>query len=556
MNAVEVAVRYAQDVISGEIVACTYVRQACARFIRMLEDTLSDDSDIVFDGYAANRVCRTIQKYPHVKGKWAAKNESFALSPWQVFCTVAIFGFKRKDNGNRIVRDAYIEVPRKNGKTFWVASIGLYMLTEDGEFGAEVYCGATSEKQAYEVFGPVKKICQREADLREHYGLEVNAKTIVIQRNGSKFEPLIGDPGDGASPSCGIADEFHEHANDNLVDTLVTGMGARENPLMLYITTAGADMGGPCYAKRDDVKNILSGAVKDDTVFGIIYTLDDDDEWDTVAAQQKANPNYGVSVFPEYLEARLQEARRSARKQVAYKTKHLNQWVGAKAAWMNMLALQRCRSAKVTREQYLGKRCYSAFDLATRTDLAVRADLFPAQDGLPCAAFFVYYLPEDVINDGGNQKYAGWAKEGWIVPTPGNVIDFAYIEDDFREFASSHDVLEAGYDPFQATQFSTNMVNEMLPMIEVRQTVANFSEPMKEVEKMVLAREIVFTMDPVIFWMFGNVVAKLDAKENIYPNKERNENKIDGVVALIMTVNRLLNAAPPAEPSVYESQAL
>jgi len=248
------AANYADRVLSGEQPACEYVKSACKRFIRDLE---RDDLEPHEDG---DRWCRFLEKLPHVKGRWAAKSEKFALSDWQVFCTVNIYGWKWKATGKRRFREAYIEVPRKNGKSFWVSGLGVAHLTIDQEFGAEVYCGATSEKQAWEVFRPAKQICERSPALRRKYGVEVNAKTLNVLADASRFEPVIGNPGDGASPSCGIADEFHEHKNSDLVDTFVTGMGAREQPMMLYITTAGADMGGPCYAKRADVIQILSGA--------------------------------------------------------------------------------------------------------------------------------------------------------------------------------------------------------------------------------------------------------------------------------------------------------
>lgn len=538
----ERAIEYADSVTSGKTPACKFVKQAAARFTAHLLRAFNEDG-IWFDAEDVERRCQILENYPHVKGKWAAKRETLVLSGWQIFCTTAIFGFKRIVDGEktnrRMVREAYIEVPRKNGKTFWIAGLGLIMLTEDGEFGAEVYCGATTEKQAHEVFTPAKLICQREADLREAYGLDVNAKSLVIEGNGSKFEPVVGNPGDGSSPSCGIADEFHEHKTSDLVDTFVTGMGARDNPLMLYITTAGTDMAGPCYAKRDDVKNILSGAIDDDSIFGIIYTIDDGDEWDTIEAQIKANPNYGISVSTDFLEGQLSQARRSATKQAAYRTKHLNQWVGAKAAWMNMISLQACRHDNFTRADYLGLECITAFDLASRSDFACRADLFPKQAGKPAAAFLTHYLPEDLVEH--TPKYAAWHADGWITTTPGNTIDFDFIEEDLRQFAKFHQILEIPYDPFQATQFSTHMLAEGLPMISIGATVLNFSEPMKELEKMILERDIRFMMDPVLFWMFGNVVAKLDKKDNIFPDKERKENKIDGVIALIMAVNRLLN---------------
>ena len=528
MNYTERALLYAERVISGDISACLFVKQACKRFISDLSR-----KDIYLDQYEADRWCSFLEKLPHVKGKWAAKKELFVLSDWQIFCTVNIYGFYFTESERRRFRDVYIEVGRKNGKTFWVAGLGIGHLCIDSEFGAEVYCGATSEKQAFEVFRPAKQICERTPDLAEKYGIEANAKNLSILETGSRFEPVIGKPGDGASPSFGVADEFHEHPDSDQVDTFTTGMGARENPIMMHITTAGSDMGGPCYAKRDEIKKILDGSIVDDTMFGIIYTIDEGDQWDTVAALEKANPNIGVSVDREFLKAQLAAATRSAIKQAAYKTKHLNIWVGAKAAWMNMLAYQVCRK-DISIEDLKGERCYVGIDLASKIDVASMLAYFPDSGHV----FAKHYLPEDRILEGGNTRYKAWHADGWIEATPGNVIDYSYIEDDLLQFKSSYEVIEVAYDPFQATQFSVRMSEQGFPMVEVGATVKNFSEPMKELEALILKKAIKFQLDPVLMWMFGNVVAKLDKKDNIFPDKEKPDNKIDGVVALIMAINR------------------
>lgn len=535
----QVAINYAKDVIKENIPACEFVKSACNRFLNDLKRVKNKTDLLEFDDFQAERWCNNLEMLPHVKGKWAAQKQRFKLSPWQVFCTVNIYGFMI--NGKRRFREAYIEVPRKNGKTFFVAGLGCGALTWENEFGAEIYCGATTEKQAYEVYTPARNIFLRTEKLRAKYGVECTAKStaITIPSNGSKFETIIGNPGDGASPSLGIADEFHEHKSSDQVDTLVTGMGAREQPLMIYITTAGADMGGPCYEKRQDIIQILKGTVQDDSIFGIIYTIDESDQWDTVDAQIKANPNYGISVDQEFLNGQLQQARRSALKQVAYKTKHLNMWVGAKAAWMNMLAFQACRKKDLTLDDYQGCNCYIGIDLASKIDIASMAILFPPETNNDKWSCFVrHYLPEETILN--NNRYKAWHAEGWVISTPGNAIDFEYIEDDLKQLAKKHQIIEIPFDPYQATQFSMRMLSEGLPLIEVGATVKNFSEPMKYLEALILEKKILFELDPVLLWMFGNVVAKLDAKDNILPRKERVENKIDGVVAAIMALNRAM----------------
>jgi len=549
MRYVTIAAEYADNVLSGETPACKYVKQACQRFIDDLER-----KDIYLDIDTAEKWCKFLEKLPHVKGKWARKKEKLKLSSYQIFCTVNIYGWK-KQNGRRRFRECYIEIPRKNGKSFWISGLGLGHLIIDDEFGAEVYCGATTEKQAWEVFRPAKQVCERVPAIREKFGLTVNAKSLTVESNGSRFEPLIGDPGDGASPSCGIADEFHEHKDSDQVDTVVTGMGARENPMMLYITTAGSDMGGPCYEKRAEITKILDGSIKDDSIFGIIFTIDEDDRWDDIDSLIKANPNFGISVDEEFLQGELAKARRSPTKQASFKTKHLNLWVGAKSAWMNMLAFQACRRKKLSLDDFNGQKCYIGIDLASKIDIASMTILFPPQKQKEWAVFVRHYLPEETILEGGNTRYKAWHSSGWITSTPGNVLDYGQIEEDLDELKSDFEISYIPYDPFQATQFSTRMSEQGFPMIEYGQTVKNFSEPMKELEALILKKEVLFEFDPVLLWMFSNVVAKEDKKENIFPNKERKTAKIDGVVSTIMALGvALLNKE--AEGSPYETRGL
>lgn len=539
---VEKAVFYAEDVLSGQIPSCIYVKQACQRFIDDL-----DRSDIYLDINDAHRWCANIEKFKHVKGKWAAGGQRFVLAPFQVFCTVNMYGWKVKETNRRRFTEAYIEVPRKNGKTFWVACLGIGHLTWDNEPGAEVYCGATSEKQAFEVFTPAKAIIEGNQILREKYDLVVNAKSIYSKSSFSKFQPLVRNPGDGSSPSCSIADELHQHQNSKLIDSQKTGMGARENPMMIYTTTAGADIGGPCYEKRSDLISILSGAAKEsgDSFFGIIYTIDDGDDWETVESQKKANPNFGVSVDEKYLAAQLDEAKRSAVAQVSYKTKHLNLWVGAKAAWMNMLAFQKCRNPNIKIEDFKGQQCFLGGDFASKIDMSCLAILFP-----PCiveperyTVFLRHYLPEVRINTGASvnsPRYKQWHSQGILKAFPGERIEFADIEHDVKQLAQSYEIVEFAFDPYQSTQFATEMARDGFNMVEYGQTVQNISEPMKELEAKILAKQIQFTMDPIINWMFNNVTAKIDKKDNIFPNKEFPENKIDGVIATIMALARAM----------------
>lgn len=269
---------YAHDVIAGRTPASKYIRLACQRHLDDLAWQGDKEFKFRFAPKKGAKVCAFIERLPHTKGKWAAKGERLKLEPWQVFFIVCAFGWLRKKDGLRRFRKILLLVPRKNGKSALAAGIGLYMLCEDGEHGAEVYSGATSEKQAWEVFRPAKLMAQKLPPLQSHYGLSVNAKNLHILGNGSRFEPIIGTPGDGASPSCAIVDEYHEHQTDALYSTMETGMGAREQPIMLVITTAGDNVAGPCYAMQQEAQSMLEGTRSDDELFALIYGIDNTEQ--------------------------------------------------------------------------------------------------------------------------------------------------------------------------------------------------------------------------------------------------------------------------------------
>lgn len=540
---------YASDVVGGTIPACKWIVLACKRH---LDDLANEDFAYRYDPAKAARACKFIELQSHTKGKWAAKGERLKLEPWQVFFVACIFGWVRKSDGLRRFRRAMLLVPRKNGKSALAAAIGLYMLAADGEHGAEVYSGATTEKQAWEVFRPARLMALKSDALREHFGIEVNASNINIVGNSSRFEPIIGKPGDGASPSCAIIDEYHEHPTDDLFDTMETGMGAREQPLSLIITTAGDNVAGPCYALQIEAQRVLEGVAENEEFFALIYTIDPTDEWTSEDSVRKANPNYGVSVGADFLQMRQKEATSNARKQSTFQTKHLNVWVGAKSAYFNVQRWKDCAVEGLRLEDFAGEECVLGLDLASKVDIAALEILFPLDDGR-FARFGRYYLPEATVESGENEHYQAWAKQGHLIVTDGEIIDFARIKEDILELSGRFTVRECAYDPHQATMLVTALMDEGVPCVEVRPTVLNFSEPMKTLDGMIRAGLVAHDGDPVITWMISNVVAKEDAKDNVYPRKERQENKIDGVVAHLMALARCIT---PGEKIVDEAPLL
>jgi phage terminase large subunit-like protein len=534
--------RYAKDVVSGKVVAGELVIAACRRHLDDLQR--GDDFPYCFDDAKANRVIDFIQLLPHVKGKWASKRELLVLQPWQAFIVASIFGWVHKDTGLRRFREVYAEIPRKNGKSVLAAGIGLYMLLADGEYGAEVYSGATTEKQAWEVFRPSKLMAKKTPALMAAYGLEVNASNLLVPSDYSRFEPLIGNPGDGSSPSCALVDEYHEHANSDLYDTMQTGMGAREQPLILVITTAGSNIGGPCYEKRAECKKILKKVFSDERFFGVVYGLDEGDDFKNPAIWAKANPNLGISVSSDYLEAQVASAIRSPVKQNAVLTRHFNQWVGARAAWLNMETWNCAADPDLDIADFADQPCMVGLDLAVRVDIAARISLFWKDIGgvRHYFAFPHFYLPEDSLITAKNAKmYAGWAKSGYIQLMDGGEIGLAEVQADILALPEKQQVNELVYDPWQSSQIAQEVRKEGVEAVEYRNTVANLNPPMRELEGALASNRFHHPGNPVFDWMASNVVAKSDAKNNIFPRKEREESKIDGIIALLFAMGRAMH---------------
>lgn len=533
---------YAEDVVSGRVLAGEWVRLACQRHL----DDLEREFQYTFNHSKAHRAIRFIETLPHTKGKWAAKGEKLTLEPWQRFIVGCIFGWVHKETGLRRFRESYAEIPRKNGKSVLAAAIGNYMLVADGEYGAEVYSGATTEKQAWEVFRPARLMCLRNPALTEHYGVEVNASNLLKLDDFSKFEPLIGKPGDGASPHCAIVDEYHEHANSDLFDTMQTGMGAREQPLMFTITTAGANMGGPCYEKRLEAQRILRGDSVDERLFAVIYGLDKGDDFKDPEMWEKANPNLGISVNRDFLEAQVTSAIRSAERQNAVKTKHFNVWVGAKTAWLNMEHWNAAADSSLKIEDFLENKCMVGLDLATRIDISANVTLFwkEIEGNTHYYAFPRFYLPEDALESAKNAKsYMGWAKDGYIDLHDGAETNYRAVEDEIVEFCKPYEVLEVVYDPWQATQLAQNLRERGIEAVEMPNNAKNLNPPMRDLEAALASGRFHHPDNKVFNWMAGNVVAAPDAKDNLFPRKEANQShqKIDGIVALLYAWARAMH---------------
>jgi phage terminase large subunit-like protein len=535
----EIAQKYAQDVVSGTIPACKWVKLACQRQISDLERQNTAEFPWKFNPDYAQRICSFVERSPHIKGP--LRGQFIHLEPWQCFCLTTVWGWVDAA-GNRRFREAYIEVPGGNGKTALSAPIGNFMAFVDGEGGAEVYAAATSREQAKLVFESAQHMARGMPEFCARFGVDVLAHAIYQQASASRFIPMSAEAGysQGINVHCAIIDELHAHPNREVYDVIKNHMGKRAQPLVWIITTAGSNRAGVCYEVRDYITKILEGVFKDDRMFGIVYTVDDDDDWALEASWTKANPNWGISVFPDAFAAEATQALQVASKQPPFKTKHLNIWVNADHAWMDMQRWSQCADPELDISRFAGKDCIIGLDLASKLDLLAKIKLFweDIDEKRHWYAFGDYWTPKARLEHTQNSQYRGWALEGRLHTCRGETNDYDAVEDSIREDCRTYTVLEVAHDPYQAIELTNHLQEEGIVMPAIEQIPKNLSEPMKELEAAVYDRRFHFDGDPILTWAISNVVCHFDRRDYLSPTKERFENKIDPASALLTALNR------------------
>jgi len=529
------ATAYAQRVVDGKIVASKWVRFACQRHLR----DLLHHSRWKFSYEKANAVCSFAELMVHEKGE--LQGQRFVLEDFQVFILASIFGWI-DGQGLRKYREAFILIPRGQGKSPLSAIIALWMTFFDGEKGAETYCGAGTERQAHEVFRPAKAMVEQVAPLRERFGITAAAKSIFQASTRSRFGPVVGRPGDGASVYCAILDEFHEAPDAEQYDTFKTGANKRKNSLIVIISTAGSTTEGPCHQKQREVEQILDGTIENDRSFGIIYMADAGIDWTTREALVMANPNLGVSCDEEALLLDQAEAVRNPAKQNIFRCKHLNQWMTAASAWMNSSAWAECADTELCDEAVADLPCWLGSDLASKLDLAATVRVHRKDiGGKPhYYAFTRTYLPEARVNAPENQHYLKWSKQGHLTATPGNSIDYSMIEADTLADIATYQVQELAYDARYADQYAQRVSETSgITRVEVPPSPSVLSPAMKELEAAVYDGRFHHDGHPVLTWCISNVLTRESAAGNYsMPYKERPENKIDAAVALFIAMSR------------------
>lgn len=548
-----IAKKYARDVSTGKVFACKWVKLACKRQTEDLKK-YARSGLYEWSKEEAGRICRFIELLTHTKGELAGQR--VVLEPWQIFILTTVFGWRRRADGGRRFRRVYIEVPRGSGKSTLSSGVALYCLLADHEPGAEVYSFATTRDQAKIVFGDAKVMAEHNPALRERFGLQVLANALYVSSTNSTFQAKSaeGSTLDGLNTHLAVVDELHAHKTRAVYDVVETSLGKRRSSLLWCITTAGFDTSGICYEVRTMCTKVLSRLADDETQFAIIYTIDDGDDWSSMEALEKANPNWGVSVRPEVITSLLQKAKTLPSAINNFKTKHLDVWCSARSAWLDMRAWKRCETTGLELSDFEGQPCFIGLDIGSKSDLTVKTYLFPfEEDGKDKYALFCEcWLPSKAIETSTNSQYSGWVRSGYIQETDGAMTDLNVIEDSIREDLSRFDVQAITYDSWQATQLATSLSDEGAPMLECRFTVQNVSDPMKTLEALVIDGRIVHDGNPVMAWMMGNVEARIDAKDNIFPRKERHENKIDGAVAAILALRGAATYEPKKKTNLNE----
>jgi len=554
-----VVAQYIEDVLSGRIPAGHWVKRACQRHLDDLEQ--GEERGLWFDLGAAQLVIDFFGLLRHSKGEWAG--QIIKLEPWQQFVLWTLFGWKREDPDSgqsvRRFRTAYLEVARKNGKSTLGAGLGCYLLVADGEPGAEVYSAATKRDQARITHSEATRMVKASPALRKR--ITVFRDNLHIQNTASKYEPLSSDYNslDGLNIHGAIVDELHAHRTRGLWDVLDTSTGSRRQPLMFAITTAGYNRQTICWELHEYTQKIVDGVVEDDSFFGAIYALDEDDDWEDEGLWLKANPNLGVSKKWDDMRRKAARAREMPSAMNTFLRRELNFWTQAETRWVPLEHWRAC-GQHVDESGLRGRTCYGGLDLSTNTDLSALVLVFPPpteEDRYQVLCRF--WIPEENVLERvrhDRAPYDAWLREGYLEATPGNVIDYAWILARIDEDMQQYDLREIAFDRWGATKIQTDLMElggEEF-MVQFGQGYVSMSPPMKELEKLILGHRLAHGNHPVLTWMAHNLVALQDPAGNIKPDKAKSLERIDGMVALIMALDRAIRHESAG--SVYEERGL
>jgi phage terminase large subunit-like protein len=594
---IALAAQYQADVLEGREPACKWVKLACERNRRDLDRQESPDFPYRFDPERGRRICQMAEMMPHVKGPkakivgyddegrpvWA----TIELEPWQCWIFTTLFGWVRVDDERRRFRVSLILIPRKNAKSTIAAVVVLFMLTADNESGAECYSAAKTRDQAKTIAEIAWEMARRSPGFREHFGVRMGSETtksLSVPANGSKFMPLCSDAHslDGLNVHLAAIDELHAHPTAAVWNVLDTATGAREQPLLFAITTAGVDIGGVCRQKLDYLEKVLDfdGPIKDEAFFGINYTIDPGDNIRDEVVQRKANPNFGVSVFPDDLQRKVSAGFNSPAELNNVLTKHFNVWIRTESTWMTATKWQACTNARwasipsykdrraAALEEWKNYPCWIGVDLGEVRDYSACDLLFhlgtnAAGENLWGNVIFVY-IPEDGVANSRVAQLSGWVREDAVIVTPGSEADYARIEADLLHWDATLKVQEVDFDrrsarlmlqDFRAKlepKYGKDRVEQMV--IDVPQSVDVMDPAMKMAERIVEGGRLQHDGNPAMAWMVSNIVVERNHKDEIYPRKaggKDSDNKIDGPVAFFTGLSQAMRPRGEAKFQMF-----
>lgn len=529
---------YCRKTIDSEE-AGSAIKKACRRTLADFERT-----DLVFSEKAVARCFKFIGLFKHYTG--AGSGTKVQLEQWQRYIVANIVGWYIRGTKDRRFMYSYIEVARKNGKTFLASVLCLYFLIADGEDGAEVDLAANCKEQASIAFDYCSTLAkQLDETGRSLKRLRSEVKYMV---KNSVLKCFAADSSklDGFNASFGLIDEYHAAANSKVRDVIKSSQGMRKNPHLCTITTAGFNKNYPCYELRKTCISILDGKTEDDAMFAAIYAPDEGDDWREKTTWKKANPNLGVTTTERYLEAQVNGALNNFTEQVGVKTKNLNIWTDTANIWIPTEKIEKVLIPRMNKE---GGILYAGVDLAATGDLTAVAYL--RRTDAMTEIWVDYYLPSEALKKGRNEaQFRQWAGQGFIHITDGNVTDYDHITADITKQMKKARIARISYDSWNSTQWATDCTAMGMPLRPYSQGIGSFNKPSRDLERMILGEKIRIEYNPVTIMCFQNVVLKIDASGNIKPSKADYETKIDGVIAMIMALGGFL-AEPQIIPKVY-----
>lgn len=530
---------YIHDVINNKIMVCKYTRLSVERHVSDLE---KKEFPYYFSDYYAQRAIRFFSKLQHFEGEY--NNQYFILEPWQQFCIAMIFGWVKKENDKRRFKTAYQEVARKNGKSMLMAGIGLYLLLADNEHGAQIYSAATKRDQAKLVHGMSEKMVKKSSELSSV--IKIYKNNLHIEKTLSKYEPLGADSNteDGLNVHGALIDEFHAHKTKDMYQVLRSSFGQRSQPLMVIITTAGLDKDVPCFLEREYLISVLEGVIEDDKYFGIIYTLDDDDNPRDNTLWVKSNPNIHLGNMMQDLQDHFDKVKNLPVDWNEFLTKRLNIWTQATTRWIMDDVYKKCNKPFKLSDMGMAK-CYGGLDLSSVSDFTAFTLTWQPQSDTDVYKQWTWcFLPEgrieEIIRKTRMEIFRQWIEDGWLILTPGMAVDYDFVREFIVNKSREYNLVSTAYDPNNSAALIPKLEDEGLKMLEYNQGIKHMTAPTKDYEMKIINENIIDGGNPMMVWMISCTEVKPNADGDIKPIKPdrgKSRKRIDGVVSSIMSLN-------------------